>query len=91
GLPWAEAVKALVVAVVAAAACYAVSLLVSAGSWRRDVVALSAIGATWVVVVAAGLWVTRSRLWGELRRGKKPMPMAEPQAVIERTEGGVEP
>ena len=91
GLPWAEVVKALVVAVVAAAACYAVSLRMSAGSWRRDMVSLAAIGATWLVIVAAGLWVTRSRLWGELRRGKKPTPMAESQAVIERTEGGVEP
>jgi len=91
GLPWGEVVKALLVAVVAAAACYAVSLRMSAGSWRRDVVALTAIGATWLVMVAAGLWVTRSRLWSELRRGKKPTPMAESQAVIERTEGGVDP
>src|SRR5271165_2306029 len=91
GLPWGEVVKALLVAVVAAAACYAVSLRMSAGSWRRDVAALAAIGATWLVMVAAGLWVTRSRLWSELRRGKKPTPMAEPQAVIERTEGGVDP
>ncbi len=91
GLPWGEVAKALAVAVVAGVACYAVSARFTAGTWRRDLVALAAIGATWLVVVAAGLWMTRSRLWGELRRGKKPEAMGEGPAIVERTEGGVEP
>ena len=91
GLPWGEVGKALAAAVAAGLACYAVSLRTSAGSWRRDVVALAAIGATWLLVIAVALGITRSRLWGELRRGKKPAAMGEPLAVVERTEGGVEP
>jgi putative peptidoglycan lipid II flippase len=90
-LPWRELGKVLATALVAGAVCHAVSQRVSAGSWRQDVVALLAIGATWLVVVAAGLWFTRSRLWQDLRRGEKPPGMAEAPAIIERTEGGVQP
>jgi len=64
---------------------------VSAGSWRQDLLALSAIGLAWLAAVVAGLWITRSRLWQDLRRGKKQPAMAEPPAIIERTEGGVQP
>ena len=91
GMAWGEIGKALLAATAAAGACYAVSLRVASGGWRRDVTALAAIGATWLVVVTAGLWLTRSRLWSDLRRGKRPEAMGEPQAVVERTEGGVEP
>ena len=90
-LPWGEVAKALAVSGVAGMACYAASMRFEAGTWRRDLGALAAIGATWLVVVSAGLWATRSRLWGELRRAKKPEAMAEGQAVIESTQGGVEP
>ena len=91
GLPWREVAKAFATAVVAGLACYAVALQLLAGTWRRDLLALAAIGATWLAVVTAGLWVTRSRLWSDLRRSKKPSVLAESQAVIERTQGGVEP
>jgi hypothetical protein len=49
---------------------------------------LLTITAAWVAAVAAGLWLTRSKLPGELRRRKAP-PTPEP--LVERTTGGVEP
>jgi putative peptidoglycan lipid II flippase len=92
GLPWGEVAKAFATAAIAGAACYAVSLrVVAPGEWRHDVVSLAILGVTWLIVVAAGLWFTRSRLWGDLRRSKRPEPMAETRAVVERTEGGVQP
>ncbi|HVP55678.1 MAG TPA: murein biosynthesis integral membrane protein MurJ [Candidatus Eisenbacteria bacterium] len=92
GLPWGEVAKALATGVVAGLAGYAVAgRVVAPGEWRRDVVALAAIGLTWLAVLAAGLWFTRSKLWSDLRRGKRPSAMGEPQAVVERTEGGVQP
>ena len=90
-LPWGELGKTLATALLAGAVCYGVSSRVLAGGWRQDVVALAALGASWIVVVALGLWFTRARLWHDLRRGKKPAAMAEPSAVVERTEGGVAP
>ena len=91
GLPWGEVGKAFVTAAAAGAACYVVAVRVAAGGWRRDVVSLAAIAATWLAVVGIGLWLTRSRLWSELRSAKRPAAAAESPAVIERTEGGVEP
>jgi putative peptidoglycan lipid II flippase len=91
GLPWGEVAKAFITAIAAGVACYAVARRLSAGTWQRDVLSLAIIGATWLVVVVVGLWLTRSRLWSDMRRGRKPAPMAEPPAVIERTEGGVQP
>ncbi len=91
GLPWAEVAKALGTAIVAGLLCYGVAQRVAlVGNWRGDLISLVAIGAAWLAVVTAGLWLTRSKLWSELRR-KKPAPMAESAAVIERTEGGVQP
>ena len=92
GLPWGEVAKAFATAVAAGAVGYAVSRrVVAPGGWRRDVVALAVIGATWLLVVATGLWFTRSRLWRDLRRRDRPALMAEPPVVVERTEGGVQP
>ncbi len=90
-LPWGEVAKALAVAMVAGIACHVVSAKFTAGNWQRDLVALAAIGGTWLVVVAAGLWITRSRLWSDLRRGKRPDAIPEGPATVERTEGGVAP
>ena len=90
-LPWGELAKVLLTAALAGLACYAVSQRVASGNWRSDLRALTAIGGTWLAVVTAGLWLTRSRLWSELRRGRTPAAIPEPQPIIERTEGGVEP
>jgi len=91
GLARGEIGKALLTAAVAAAACYVVSLHVASGGWRRDAIALMLIGATWLVVVTTGLLLMRSRLWNDLRSRKRPEAMGESQAVVQRTEGGVEP
>ena len=92
GLPGSELMKAFATAAVAGAACYAVSRhVVAAGQWRRDLASLALLAATWLVAIAIGLWLTRSKLWSELRRGKRPAALAESQAVIERTEGGAQP
>jgi putative peptidoglycan lipid II flippase len=91
GLRWSEVAKALATAVVAGLLCYAVaSRVANVGNWRSDLVSLAEIGTTWLVAVAMGLWVTRSTLWRELRR-RKPVPIPESPAVVERTEGGVQP
>jgi len=89
-LPSIEVAKALVTAVVAGLACYAVASRLPAGGWRRDLVALVAIGATWLAAVAAGLWFTRSHLWQDLRRRRAPLEV-ESSAIVQRTEGGVQP
>jgi putative peptidoglycan lipid II flippase len=69
GLPWLELGKALATSIFAGAACYAVSRVVPIdGSRRADLVAIVAIGLTWLVATVLGLWVTRSDLPGELRR-----------------------
>jgi putative peptidoglycan lipid II flippase len=91
GLAWGEIGKALLAAAVAAAACYGVSLHVASGGWRRDAIALMLIGTTWLVVVTTGLLLMRSRLWSDLRSRQRPEAMGESQAVVQRTEGGVEP
>ena len=64
--------KALGTAVVAGALCYAVSRRVAApGQWRRDLVSLAVIAATWLTAISMGLWLTRSTLWNDLRRRRR--------------------
>lgn len=92
GLPWPELMKALGTASFAGVLCYAVARrVVVSGNWRMDLQSLVLIGLTWLAVVALGLWITRSRLWSDLRRRKQPAPVVEPRAVTERTEGGAQP
>jgi putative peptidoglycan lipid II flippase len=92
GLPWMEVLKAFATAVMATMLCYAVSLRVAVrGEWRGDLLSLALIGAAWLAAVSIGLWMTRSKLWGDLRRAKRTPAIEEPRAVIERTEGGAQP
>jgi putative peptidoglycan lipid II flippase len=71
GLPWAEFMKALAVAIAAGFAAYFVGKnVVINGSRRADFEALGLISVTWAGAVAAGLWVTRSSLLHDLRRKK---------------------
>jgi putative peptidoglycan lipid II flippase len=92
GLPWKEAIKVLGTAVIAGGLCYAVSHRAGMpGSWRGDCLWLLLMGATWLAATTTGLWLTRSKLWGELRRSKQAVPIPETPAVVERTEGGVQP
>ncbi len=92
GLPWWELMKAFVTAVFAGGLCYAVADHIAIqGNWRTDMRSLALIGLTWLAAIAIGLWITRSRLWSDLRRRKQPATDVEPRAVLERTEGGVQP
>ncbi len=91
---WAELMKALVTALLAAMACYAASrVIVVDGSRKADLLSLALITAAWLTAVALGLWVTRSKLLHELRRKKAAATpnVTAPEAVVERTTGGVEP
>lgn len=92
GLPWLELMKALATAIVAGGLCYAVARrIVVEGNWRTDLRSLVLIGLTWLAAIVVGLWITRSRLWSDLRRSKQPASVVEPRAVVERTEGGAQP
>ncbi|HEY4901603.1 MAG TPA: murein biosynthesis integral membrane protein MurJ [Terriglobales bacterium] len=92
GLPWRELMKVLATAIFAGVLCYVVARrVVVHGNWRTDARSLALIGLTWIVAVVLGLWLTRSRLWDELRRRKQPTQVVEPRAVAERTEGGALP
>jgi putative peptidoglycan lipid II flippase len=66
---WGELAKALVVAIVAAALGVAVGRVVPMDGTRvADVEALAIISVTWAGAVAAGLWITGSKLPGAMRR-----------------------
>jgi putative peptidoglycan lipid II flippase len=73
GLAWKEIGKAFVVAAFAAFLGLQVTRLVGVhGSRVADIKALALISVTWIVVVALGLWLTRSELPRDLlRRGKQ--------------------
>lgn len=92
GVPWSEVAKALATAVVAGLACSAVARKIAVyGGWRADIASLVMIATVWAAVIVVGLWLTRSSLWRDLQRGSKAAPIAEPRAVVERTEGGAQP
>jgi putative peptidoglycan lipid II flippase len=92
GLAWTELAKALATAIFAGVLCYAVARrVVVRGTWKTDLQSLMILGVTWLAAIAIGLWLTRSRLWSELRRRKQPTQVVEPRAVVERTEGGAQP
>ncbi|HTZ95640.1 MAG TPA: murein biosynthesis integral membrane protein MurJ [Terriglobales bacterium] len=70
-LQWGELGKAAVTAVIAGLLSYRVANGVMLhGSRMADFKALGLITVTWAGAVAAGLWVLRSRLPGDLRRRK---------------------
>ena len=93
-LEWLELMKSLATAFLAGIAAYAAARMVRIdGSRRADLVALLAISAAWLPALAAGLWLTRSKLPRELRRKRAGgLPSGSvPTPVVERTTGGVEP
>jgi putative peptidoglycan lipid II flippase len=73
GLAWKEIGKAFVVAAFAAFLGLQVTRLVGVhGSRVADIKALALVSVIWIVVVALGLWLTRSELPRDLlRRGKQ--------------------
>jgi putative peptidoglycan lipid II flippase len=74
GLPWGELAKATITAVLAGFLSYEVARAVLVNNSRiADFKALGLITITWAAAVAAGLWITKSQLPGELRRRKAPV------------------
>ncbi len=91
-LPWGELTKALVTAIFAGGAAFAVGRYFAVrGSLKTDLIALVVITGVWLAAVAVGLWVTKSKLPGELRRRKKPAAVTQPEPMVDRTTGGIEP
>jgi putative peptidoglycan lipid II flippase len=71
GLPWGELGKAGITAAIAGFLSYQIASLVLVNNSRvADLKALGLIAITWAAAVAAGLWITRSRLPEDLRRRK---------------------
>ena len=91
-LHWGEIGKAGITAVVAGLLSYQVARVVLVSNSRMaDLKALGLITITWAGAIAAGLWLTRSSLPGDLRR-RKPTSyprVAEVQAAD--LSGGIEP
>lgn len=82
-LQWKELGKATITAAAAGLLSYRVATAVMVtGSRIADIEALALIGITWAGAVAAGLWLTKSQLPGDLRRrkGTAVPPVAERQA-----------
>jgi putative peptidoglycan lipid II flippase len=70
-LPWKELGKAAMIAVVACILSFQIARTVPInGSRIADIKAMGLITVTWAGAVAAGLWVTKSKLLQELRRRK---------------------
>ncbi|MGA8313194.1 MAG: murein biosynthesis integral membrane protein MurJ [Terriglobales bacterium] len=92
GLHWPEIGKAGVVATAAGLLSFQVARrLVVSNSRIADLKAVGLITVTWAGAVAAGLWLSRSALPGDLRR-RKPTSyprVAEVQAA--EVSGGIEP
>jgi putative peptidoglycan lipid II flippase len=93
GMNWKELGKAALVGIVSGGMSYEVMRIVTLdGSRRADLIALALGSLTWAAAVAAGLWLLRSELPGDLRR-KKPVAfprVAEGQAA-ETMAAGKEP
>jgi hypothetical protein len=69
GLNWKELGKCTLIGVVSGVLSFAVTRTVTlSGSWRADIYALALGSLTWAAAVAAGLWLLRSELPGDLQR-----------------------
>jgi putative peptidoglycan lipid II flippase len=88
-LQWAELGKATITATAAGLLSYRVAgAIVVTGSRIADVEALALICITWAGAVAAGLWLTRSQLPGDLRRRKgTALPRVAERQAEELTKG----
>jgi putative peptidoglycan lipid II flippase len=90
-LQWGEVAKACLTACVAGVLSFEVAkLVVVSNSRTADVKALALISLTWAAAVAAGLWITRSKLPGDLRR-RKPTSYPRVAEASSAVSGGIEP
>jgi len=73
-LRWRELGKAAATALLAFLASMGVARSVTMGSRLADLKALALEILTWAAAVAAGLWLARSKLLGELRQSSRAVP-----------------
>jgi putative peptidoglycan lipid II flippase len=92
-LQWKELGKAAGTAVAAGWLSYQVGGLVTVrgGGRLADIKALTLIIVTWAAAVAAGLWLTRSKLPGDLRRRRKTAYPRVAERSAEELSAGAEP
>ncbi|HEX8813227.1 MAG TPA: murein biosynthesis integral membrane protein MurJ [Terracidiphilus sp.] len=96
-LRWGELGKAAVVAAVAGGISFEVAKIiplatVSGGSRVADLTQLALVSMTWAAAVAAGLWLLRSELPGDLRRRKGAVyPVVAQGQSKEISEAGTQP
>jgi putative peptidoglycan lipid II flippase len=97
GLRWVELGKAAIVAVMAGGISFEVAKVVplsTAGRGNRvaDLLQLGLVSITWAAAAAAGLWLLRSELPGDLRRRKGAVyPVVAQGASREISDAGREP
>jgi putative peptidoglycan lipid II flippase len=91
-LQWGELGKAAITAAIAGLLSYRVaSGVMLHGSRVADFQALGLIFVTWAGAVAAGLWLTRSQLPGDLRRHKGTVNPRLAETQVEELSRGAEP
>ncbi len=96
-LRWRELGKAAVTAVVAGAISFEVAKIVplatsGRGSRTADLTKLVLVSVTWAAAVAAGLWLLRSELPGDLRRRKGAVyPVVAQGQTKEISDAGTQP
>ena len=97
GLRWGELGKSAVVAVVAGGISWEVAKVIPLatsghGSRMADVMQLALVSVTWAAAVAAGLWLLRSELPGDLRRRKGAVyPVVAQGQTKEISDAGTQP
>ncbi|HEY3975499.1 MAG TPA: murein biosynthesis integral membrane protein MurJ [Candidatus Sulfotelmatobacter sp.] len=97
GLRWGELGKAAIVAVAAGGISFEVAKVVplstmGRGSRVADLMQLGLVSITWAAAAAAGLWMVRSELPGDLRRRKGAVyPVVAQGASKEISDAGREP
>jgi len=90
--PWRELGKVAITALLAGFLSFRVARVRIAGESRaRDLYALMLISVTWAAAVAAGLWLTKSQLPGDLRRRKGTIYPRVAERQAEDLSRGAEP
>lgn len=91
-LNWGEIGKAGITSIVAGVLSYEIAGFILVNNSRAaDLKALGLITLTWAGAVAAGLWLTRSTLVGDLRRRKPADPPRVAEERAEELSKGIEP
>jgi putative peptidoglycan lipid II flippase len=93
GLRWKELGKAGITAIIAGAICFEVGKSVPLpravhGSRLADVMQLALVSVTWAAAAAAGLWLLKSELPGDLRRRRAAAYPSVAQAESREILGG---